>query len=276
MAQLIGGFCASHAPGQLVRRAEAGPAGERFLRSLEEVAARLRVLAPDVVIVCSGEHFTNFPPNAVPQLAIGVGDEHTGPIEPWMKIPRCRIPGAAAVARRLAGALLQAGFDPTTSADLLLDHGVTCGYLAIDPAMTLPVIPFIQNTLVSPMMPLDRCHALGRALGRAVTELADDLRVAVVGTGGLSHWIGTSRDGEIDEEFDRWFLARFAAGDLQAILTIADAELDHAGTGAHEIRSWLVAAGALEGFQPTVVGYEPIRAWITGMGVVDLTSPRRS
>lgn len=270
MAQLIGGFCASHAPGQVVRLAAGGDAGTRFMAALHLAVVRLRALKPDILIVCTGEHFTNFPPNGLPQIAIGVGDTHIGPIEPWMGMDRRDIPGAGALARHIASDLLGAGFDPTTSTDLLLDHGVTTSYSAIDPAMTMPVIPIIQNTLVSPMMPLARCYALGGAIHEAVVRFPGDERVAILGTGGLSHWIGTSRDGDIDQEFDRWVLDRFEEKNIEAVLAISDSELDHAGTGAHEVRSWLVAAGALRHVQPEILGYEPIPAWITGMGVLDL------
>ena len=270
MAQLIGGFCASHAPGQVVRLAVGGAAGARFIAALHLAAERLRALKPDILIVCSGEHFTNFPPNGLPQIAIGVGDAHIGPIEPWMGMDRRNIPGAGALARHIASDLLGAGFDPTTSTDLLLDHGVTTCYSAIDPAMAMPIIPILQNTLVSPMMPLARCYALGAAIRDAIASFPGNGRVAILGTGGLSHWIGTSRDGDIDQEFDRWVLARFVEKDIESILAVPDSELDHAGTGAHEVRSWLVAAGALRDVPPEILGYEPIPAWIAGMGVLDL------
>ena len=267
MAQIVGGFCASHAPGQTMRRPAGAEAGARFLSALASVVGELKSAAPDVLVVCSGEHFTNFAPNVTPQLAVGVGQQHTGPSEPWMGIPRNAIPGEPDLAMHLARQLLTSGFDPTTCHSLSLDHGIMTAYLAFDPTMKIPLIPLLQNTLVEPMMPLARCHQMGVAFRRAVESFPGSGRVGVIGTGGLSHWIGTRRDGDIDEDFDNWFLDRLASGDLSEIIALSDSEIDHAGTGAHEIRSWLFAAGALEAFTGRKAYYEAIPAWITGMGL---------
>ena len=69
-----------------------------------------------------------------------------------------------------------------------------------------------------------------------------DERIALVGAGGLSHWVGVPRVGDIDEEFDRWFLDRLAKGEVESILDMADDEIALAGNGAHEIRSWVAVA----------------------------------
>jgi hypothetical protein len=75
--------------------------------------------------------------------------------------------------------------------------------------------------------------------------------------------------GDIDEEFDRWFLARLAAGEVESLLDMADDEIELAGNGAHEIRSWVAVAAAATPTLATVLAYEPVLPWITGMGVVE-------
>ncbi|MDB5695023.1 MAG: Extradiol ring-cleavage dioxygenase class protein subunit [Sphingomonas bacterium] len=269
MAEVIGGFCASHAPGQIVRRTLGGDAADRFMAAQQAAAGKLRALEPDVVVICSGEHFTNFQPDLFPQATIGTGPAHMGPAERWMNMPMSAFPGHPNFARHLADRLLGTGFDPSTSNALLLDHGMLTTYLPIDSTMTIPLVPIIQNTLVSPMMPLRRCHEMGVALHAAICSFPEPLRVAVVGAGGLSHWIGTPRDGVIDEQFDRWFLERIAGDDMSDLLDLPDSELDHAGTGAHEVRSWITAVGALGALPRRVTVYEPIGAWLTGMSVME-------
>ena len=104
-------------------------------------------------------------------------------------------------------------------------------YHGLDPQ--LPLVPIVQNCAVEPMMPLRRWYALGEAI-RSYVGLD---RVALVGTGGLSHFIGAPRVGDFDEEFDRWFLDVLERGDMDAVLDLPDEELELAGNGAHESRS---------------------------------------
>ena len=121
-------------------------------------------------------------------------------------------------------------------------------------------------------MPLARVWDLGRALRASIQECPGEERIALIGAGGLSHWVGTPRVGDIDEEFDRWFLDILARGEGPSILDMTDDEIVIAGNGAHEIRSWLTVAAAAAAAAPapaTVLAYEPIAAWITGMGVVE-------
>lgn len=269
MAEIVGGFCASHAPGQIVRLAAGGEGAGRFMAAQAAAASRLRAMEPDVLIICSGEHFTNFQPGLFPQVTIGTGDAHVGPVERWMNMEKREFRGSPALARHVAEQLM-VSFDPSTSDALLLDHGMLTAYIPVDPAMDIPMIPIIQNTLVKPMMPLRRCYELGTALRQAVESHQDPLRVGVIGAGGLSHWIGTPHDGVIDEEFDRWFLERLESGDIDPLLDVSEGELDHAGTGAHEVRSWLTAAGAVGTARREATCYEPISAWLTGMGVMEL------
>jgi hypothetical protein len=120
-------------------------------------------------------------------------------------------------------------------------------------------------------MPVRRWYEFGKALGDAIRSFPGPERVAVVGAGGLSHWIGTPRVGDIEEDFDRWFLDRLEAGAIDELLDLPDGEIELAGNGAHEIRSWLAVAGAAAGRARTLA-YEPVYPWITGMAVTAWTS----
>jgi hypothetical protein len=105
----------------------------------------------------------------------------------------------------------------------------------LDPQLELPLVPIMQNCAVYPMMPLRGCYEFGV--------------------------------GDIDEEFDHWFLDIPERGDVRSILDLPDDELELAGNGAHEIRSWLTIAGAVAPATGRTLAYEPIHPWITGMGV---------
>lgn len=275
MAQLVMVWAAGHAPGMTAFR-DLAPPNQRdavigsygVLR--EELARRGGI---DALIVCSNEHFTNFFLDNFPQTSIGVGERHFGPVERWLGIEQRDIAGHPALARHLLAETMAAGFEPAFSHELRLDHGVITVYSETDPTAQLPLVPIVQNCAVAPMLPLRRCYDFGVALAGAVRSFPGDLRVGIMGAGGLSHSVGTPKVGDIDEEFDRWFLGRLAAGDIDAICDVGDEELEMAGNGAHEIRSWLTAAGAAGGARGRILAYEPVYAWICGMGTLLFDEP---
>lgn len=171
-------------------------------------------------------------------------------------------------------------------------------------ARGLPLVPLTVNTAAPPLPGLARCVALGRALGAAVRAARPARRVLVVASGGLSHWLpsndprelsgdrrasvihgradvravaavreprvramGGDPDARVNSAWDTWFLERLRAGDVDGVAAIGDATLEeHAGSGGHEIRTWLVGQAAVD--RPLVwTGYEPVPEWITGMGL---------
>jgi protocatechuate 4,5-dioxygenase beta chain/2,3-dihydroxyphenylpropionate 1,2-dioxygenase len=123
-----------------------------------------------------------------------------------------------------------------------------------------------------------RCYDFGRMLRGAIEASMSVRSVVVLATGGLSHWVGMPQAGQINEDFDRDFLVRLESGDGQRLTDYDDAVLDAAGNGAHEIRTWLVAAGAAgaasaasaagtAGAPFETLAYEPVSEWLTGTAV---------
>jgi catalytic LigB subunit of aromatic ring-opening dioxygenase len=250
--------------------AEAGQR-ERIYGAMAELREEVARARPDILVICSNEHFTNFFLDNFPPFCIGTGAHHQGPVEGWIRIPRGTLPGHPALGQWLVQQALAEEFDPAFSEDLILDHGIMTVRHFLDPDGRLPLVPIVQNCGVAPMPTLRRCYRLGGVLGRAIAAWPEPARVALVGAGGLSHWVGMPGMGRINTEFDRWFLDCLAAGRTEEILRLGDGELERAGNGAHEIRSWLTAAGAVPGQKARVLAYEPITAWVTGMGVVSYT-----
>jgi protocatechuate 4,5-dioxygenase beta chain/2,3-dihydroxyphenylpropionate 1,2-dioxygenase len=102
----------------------------------------------------------------------------------------------------------------------------------------------------------------------AIEATATARSVVVLATGGLSHWVGMPQAGTINEGFDRDFLIRLESGDAERLTDYDDAVLDAAGNGAHEIRTWLVAAGAAgKGVPFETLAYEPVPEWLTGTAI---------
>ncbi|HEY7168173.1 MAG TPA: hypothetical protein VIB79_26685 [Candidatus Binatia bacterium] len=96
-------------------------------------------------------------------------------------------------------------------------------------------------------------------------------RVALVATGGLSHWPGEAHHGKINVEFDEQFLDRLINGDRTKLADYSHQEIAReAGSGGHEIRTWIALAGAVPDWEATLLVYEPVVPWATGYAVVAL------
>src|SRR5205823_12497606 len=141
MASLVGAFAASHGP-LLVREWERVPADEkkRLTAAYHELGRRMKAAKPDVLIVVSPDHWSNFFLDNYPAVCIGVGEESDGPPEPWMKdFPHRMLAGHPGLALHLAEQAMRAGLEPSVSHRLKLDHG-TCillWRLVIDPLATI-------------------------------------------------------------------------------------------------------------------------------------------
>jgi aromatic ring-opening dioxygenase catalytic subunit (LigB family) len=268
MADLVMAYCASHAPMMTADR-ESAPKeqGENFFGALETVRNRAKETGVQAVVMISGEHFTNFFLTNLPQIAIGLGDGHQGPLEKWLNIPKTIVPGHPDLAKHLLEETVAAGFQPALSYKLKADHGFMTVYYELDHDMQLPMVPIILNCTTPPLMTLRQSFDFGVALGDAIRSYTGLERVGLVGGGGLSHFVGEPRVGDIDEQFDRWFLKQLESGDLSELFDMPNEELAEAGNGTGEVRAWVAVAGAARGMRARTLAYEPIYPWINGMGV---------
>ena len=95
-------------------------------------------------------------------------------------------------------------------------------------------------------------------------------RIALVATGGISHWPATPDSGMINVDWDKNFLDRWARQDKDAMLAYTDAETYRdAGQGGFEIRTFITAAAAARG-KGTVHFYAPIPIFAVGCTVATL------
>jgi hypothetical protein len=268
VADIVLAYAASHAPMMSSARM-AAPEEQRnnFFGALDHMKAEAVRRGVEACIVFSNEHFTNFFLENFPQTCIGLGEKNWGPTEEWLPIDKVWVPGHPGLANHVAEHTLNNGFDPAFSHQLELDHGIMTVYYELDNDMKLPLVPIVQNCAVPPLMPVRRAYEFGRAVGDAIRSYTGLQRVAVIGAGGLSHWIGTPRVGDIAEDHDRWFLERLERGELDQILDMPDSEIELAGNGNHEMRSWLAVAGAVAPATARKLAYEPVYPWITGMAV---------
>lgn len=268
MARIAGVHAASHTPVMTNLRDAPGPAlRDAVLEEFRRLGARIDAAEPDAVVLVSDDHLHNFFLDNFPSFCVGIAPSYPSPLEGWLKIDKQVLPGHPDLAAHLLGDVMKAGFDPAFSMELTLDHGMMTPLDLARIAGKHPVVPLLVNAVQPPMPTMHRCVDLGRALRRAIHAWEGAARVVVLATGGLSHDVGTPRMGELNEKFDRDFLAHLESGGDEAAADYAAEHVNTAGNGAEEVRNWLVAHGVAgcTGFSTDY--YAPIEAWYTGIGL---------
>ena len=272
MAKLVGSFAAGHAP-NIAREWEKMKAESRdWLQSrFDELSRRLKVLNADVLVIHSTDHWVNFFLDNIPAFCIGIGDEHDGPPEPFMQpiFKDKNLTGHSGLAKHILEEAMAADFDPSYSLRLKLDHGmcVPIWRLNLDPIP--PVIPVFMNLVEKPFPTPKRCLAWGHMLREAIESYPQDLRVAVLGTGGLSHSIGETTMGWVDEPFDHACIELFKSAEDDQIALNLSKMLEKTGNGGAELRAWVVAhaAAGSQGFE--LIDYAPMPDMLIGCGLAE-------
>jgi len=246
----------SHAPGITGRAHLVRNVGRRdeFYASLGRQRHEIAESGAEALMVIAAEHFANFFMDNMPAFCVGIGEEYTGPIEDpeWLRIDKTRVPGAPDLGRSLVGEIMQT-VDVAYAEEWRFDHGIMVPLHFLTPDYDLPVIPVNINCQGPPLTPLHRAWAFGEAIRRACDALPE--RIAVVGTGGISHWPATPDSGKINEAWDREFLDRLMRRDRDALTAYTDEETYRdAGQGGFEIRT-LIAAAAAAGGEGTLQFY---------------------
>lgn len=223
----------------------------RVYAGFDRLRERVEDAAPDLIVAFSNEHITNFLPTHVSAHCVSLAERN--PTIAEFNLPGTTVPGDPAFARGLVEYAYANDFDLAYSAELALDHGTALPLHFLTPGYRIPVVVILQNVIFTPMQSVARSFQLGELVGKYVTERVADRRVAVLGTGGVSHWVGNSRHGDVNAEFDEWFLGRVADADYPALCALTQEQVDVAGDGANEIRNWVAVAGAAGRLKPEVV-----------------------
>jgi Catalytic LigB subunit of aromatic ring-opening dioxygenase len=275
MAQIVAGIACSHVP-FMASEENWNRLPETERNNVRAGFTRARQLIeesrPDVLITFADDHFDRCFYDNLPAFLIGVGEEAAGPAIAGFDLPHVRLPISTDMARFILREGLEGGVDFAFSEELALDHAEMAPMMHLTPRWDIPIIPIVVNAFAPPMPTLKRCFDVGAFVGACIERWPHNQRVAVLGTGGLSHWVGPPETGKINEEFDRWFLDRLIAGGVPEITSryarYEDLEAV-AGNGGHEIRDWLAVAGAMPArMHPRILAYEPLKAWSTGTGIV--------
>jgi aromatic ring-opening dioxygenase catalytic subunit (LigB family) len=276
MAEIVLGIAASHAPNLANPSMIRGMNEEQFGRikaGFAQARSLLEGARPDAIVIFSSDHFDRCFFDNLPPFLVAVGESAEGPINEYLKIPKVKVSVDGELGRFLVSEGLDNGVDFASSADLPLDHAEVVPLSFLTPNWDIPIVPIVVNAFAPPMPSLKRCAQVGAFVRDAVERWPVQRRVAVLGTGGLSHWVGLPEMGRVNAEFDRWFMERLAAGQQSDVIAKYKKapELDAvAGNGGQEVRDWLAAAGAMPpSFKARVHTYEPLPG--CGIGVMSWT-----
>lgn len=223
--------------------------------------------APDVVVVVGDDTHEIFQPEEhIPTVDVFWGESL--PWVPWSQRtsgPQAarQLPGHPALGEHVIRSLIDDGFDISHTRQVpegrSIGHAFDFVYGRIMRDRVPPHVPIWLNTYYFPNVPtLKRCYNLGKALRQAIESWQSDARVAVVGTGGLSHLV-------IDEQLDRDVLAALQEKDEALLTSMPEGPLVF---GTSEIRNWVVTAGAMHDAETpmTLVCYEPCYRSPAGTG----------
>ncbi len=124
----------------------------------------LAAAKPDRLVVLTSEHWANFFLDHIGAFCIGRAEHYEGPVEPWLKIGKSRIPGDPTLSLRMIEHCYANSFEPSYSHEMRLDHGTMVPLSLIAPEMIFPIVPVMFNTLATPRPSARRCLELGKVL----------------------------------------------------------------------------------------------------------------
>ena len=274
--KIIAGIGTSHVPsigGAYDRGRTQTPAWKPLFDAYVPVRDWLNEIKPDVAIMVYNDHGADFFFDKYPTFAVGCADQYAIADEGFGTRPLPAIPGDLAFSQHLCRSLVYDEFDITICQKMAVEHGFLVPmHLCFDHDQnTWPVasVPIAVNVLQHPLPTARRCFRLGQAIRRAVERYERDLRVAIIGTGGMSHQLTGKHFGDMQRDNDLDFLDRIEH-DPESLTGLTHQTLmEKFGVEGIELIMWLVMRGALSSNVKQVHRhyYAPMN---TGMGLITL------
>ena len=227
--------------------------------AIQELGKALDESKPDVILMFGADHVETFSVTCVPSFAIVAGNraiakfagrEHNLPIHREM---------AEDILNKL---VVDHNFDMAYSEDAELGHAFSIPFEFLIGTRNIPVVPFFTNVYVPPLPTPRRCEALGKAIAQIVKGRKE--RVAIVASGGMSHFPGTTKYTSPEFDFDRWLVSQMEAGNADALLNMSGSQLDEVGNT--EMLNWAVMYGAIGARPGELIDYIP--TWHHGLSMM--------
>jgi gallate dioxygenase len=259
MATIIGGVGVSHTPtigAAFDTHRQNDPAWAPIFRNFEPVRAWFQQQRPDALVYIFNDHVTSFFFDNYPVFALGIDKRYAVADEGGGARALPAVPGHSELAQHIGTSLVNDEFDLSFFQDKPLDHGFFSPMSVLlereGDQWPTRVVPLQVGVLQFPVPTAARCYKLGQALRRAIESYPEDIKVAVVATGGLSHQVHGERAGFNNLEWDRTFLQAIA-NDPARLAAMTHAEYATlGGLEGSEVIVWLIMRGALSASVRTV------------------------
>lgn len=248
-------------------------------RALDRMADEIEAVSPDVVVIVGDDQRELFSAANQPAISVFYGEEvktsdtfgREG-LPQWQRkvgeaylMERAHtLRGSPELGLDVIQGLLDRGIDIATSQYVVSADGAGFGHAfgfvvkRLFRGRNIPILPLLINTYYPPNVPSPaRCYEIGRALRAALERSAFSIRVAIIASGGLSHFV-------VDEALDRSVLDAIRRTDVAALKAIPR---DALNSGSSEILNWVLTAGALEGIPLTWCEYQPLYRTPAGTGI---------
>jgi 2,3-dihydroxyphenylpropionate 1,2-dioxygenase len=213
--------------------------------------------SPDAAIVIGSDHLETFFLSAVPTFALIGGERVKAAFAGRSYDLPCH-----PMSEGLIEHLVASGFDMVYSQDAVLGHAFAAPFEWVMEKRDIPVVAMFVNTYLPPLPTARRCAALGQAIAAYLGTRPE--RVAIIASGGLSHYPGTWKYPQPAYDFDRWAIAQMERGNTDAILSLTNRQIDEVGNT--EILSWAVMMGAIGAKRGELLTYQP--TWHHGHAVM--------
>jgi len=260
MGEIVAAVGTCHTPYMFTRPPDEKPEQlDQAAAGMAELGKVLDETRPDVIVFLGSDHVETFSVTCIPTFAIIAGSRAIAKFAGR----DYNLPVHREMAEDLLNRLVvEHDFDIAYSEDAELGHAFAVPFEHVIGGRDIPVIPFFTNVYVPPLPTPRRCAALGGAIARIVRGRKE--RVALIASGGMSHFPGTTKYLSPEFDFDRWLVAQFEAGNTDALLEMTGTQLDEVGNT--ELLTWAMMFGAI-GRQPGVlVDYIP--TWHHGLAMM--------
>jgi len=229
---------------------------DQTVRGMQDLGRVLDETKPDVILFLGSDHVETFSVTCVPTFAIIAGSHAVAKFAGREYKLRVHREMAEDLLSKL---VVEREFDIAYSEDAELGHAFAVPFEYVIGARNIPVVPFFTNVYVPPLPTPRRCAALGRAIAEIVKGRKE--RVALIASGGMSHFPGTRKYLSPEFDFDRWLVSQFEAGNPDALLDMTGAQLDEVGNT--ELLTWAMMFGAIGRQHGELIDYLP--TWHHGL-----------
>lgn len=251
MARIIGAVAASHTPTigfAYDRQKQNDPVWKPIFEAFKPVQQWLADRKPDVLFIIFNDHVTSFFFDHYSAFSLGVGESYAVADEGGGTRDLPAVKGHTGLSHHIGAALMADEFDMSFFQGRPLDHGCFSPLSMMwphQPAWPGAIVPLQVGVLQFPIPSAKRCYKLGQSLRKAIESYPEDLKVALVATGGLSHQVHGERAGFNNTAWDQQFLDLIEK-DPEALTRMTQADFARLGgmEGA-EVIMWLVMRGAL-------------------------------